>query len=150
MLVAVGMTGFGVMMALFNRSGLFAAFNAGVDPAFWGSGHPDPIATAFQGWVYGAWGATVAGLGWLGFLLIRGPFRRRETWARNALATTLGIWFLLDTGVSLAHGVWLNVAVNLFVMSAFGIPMALSWADFSRRGAGQNPDQAPSGEVQGS
>ncbi len=149
MVVAVGMTAFGTALALFNRHELFAAFDAGVDPVFWRDGHPDPMATAFQGWAYGVWGATVAGLGWAGFLLVRGPYRRRESWARNALATTLGIWFLLDTGVSVAYAVWLNVGFNLIVMLAFSIPIALCWGEFRSGGTRQRRYRPPSDEEHG-
>jgi hypothetical protein len=44
---------FGVMMALMNGMALFAPFNQGINPVFWGGQEPSAAAVAFQGWVYG-------------------------------------------------------------------------------------------------
>jgi hypothetical protein len=132
--VAVGMTALGVFMALFNRSALFAGFDAHIDPVFWGAGPIDPAAGEFQGWAYGVWGATVAGFGLLAAWVVRGPFRARLRWGRDALAASLAVWFLLDTSISAAYGVWLNVAFNCAVLAALTVPLAATWKSFASAG----------------
>lgn len=134
--VAVGMAAFGVFMALLNRSILFSGFDARIDPIFWGGVPPDPAARSFQGWAYGVWGATVAGLGALAAFLVRGPYRRRRRWSRDALTAAIALWFILDTGVSAAYGVWFNAVFNCAVLAALAVPLAVTWREFSDGAAG--------------
>jgi hypothetical protein len=131
MVVALGMTGFGIFMALFNQSLVFDGFNRQIDPVFWGASQTDPAVGQFQGWVYGVWGATVAGFGALAAFVIRGPFRARLPWARSAILTAVGLWFILDTGFSVWHGVWFNVGFNLVVLFSIAIPVVATWREFA-------------------
>lgn len=132
LIVAVGMTAFGVTMALLSPSAMFDGFNARIDPAFWGASAVGEAAKAFQGWAYGVWGATVAGFGLLAAFVARGPYRRRQRWARDALVSAVGLWFVLDTGISAFHGVWFNVGFNCVVFAALATPMAMTWKEFAR------------------
>ena len=34
-------------------------------------------------------------------------------------------WFVVDTGISAAHGVWVNVAFNAFALLSTLVPLAL-------------------------
>jgi hypothetical protein len=86
----------------------------------------------FQGWAYGVWGATVAGLGLLAAFVVRGPFRLRQPWARNALATSILVWYALDTAISAQYGVWFNIGFNTLVLAALLLPLALTWTQFRR------------------
>jgi hypothetical protein len=144
--VAVAMAGFGVLMVLFGRSALFDGFNRQIDPVFWPADAPVaaadlPVAASpsegagvreFQGWAYGVWGATVAGLGLLAAFVVRGPFRLRQPWARNALATSILVWYALDTAISAQYGVWFNIGFNTLVLAALLLPLALTWTQFRR------------------
>lgn len=130
--VAAGMAAFGVGMALFAQSSLFDGFNAQIDPVFWATRAIDPGTREFRGWVYGVWGATVAGFGLLAAFVARGPFRRRERWARDALLVAAATWFALDTAVSASYGVWFNVAFNTFVLLAIVVPIGFTWKQFSK------------------
>lgn len=134
LVVAVGMAAFGACIALFNRSLLFDGFNAQINPVFWPGSAADASARAFQGWVYGVWGATVAGFGGLAAFLVRGPYRARVRWARDGLAAAIAVWFVLDTGVSAWYGVWFNVAFNSVVLLALAVPVAATWREFGGRG----------------
>ena len=63
LVVAIFITVFGLIMAFFNATIVFAFFTSQINPVFWG---PNPVcvgAQAFQAWVYGAWGGTVVGWG---------------------------------------------------------------------------------------
>jgi hypothetical protein len=69
--------------------------------------------------VTGVLGATMAGWGvLLGFILWR-PFGERRRWAWWAVATSLGVWFALDTGLSCVSGYWENALLNTVVVAAF-------------------------------
>jgi len=124
---------FGLALALGGRGALFTFFMQRIDPLFWGPAGPPPGALAFQGWVYGAWGATVAGWGLMMAFLAWVPWGRREPWARNALAVSLGLWFVVDTFYSIYHGVWINAGLNLLVLVALGLPVVLCWREFTPR-----------------
>jgi len=127
--VALAMTGFGVFMALSSRSSAFDAFNQQIDPVFWPAG-PDSTARDFQQMIYAVWGATVAGFGALAAFVVRHPFRARQRWARDALAVSILLWFVLDTTASAVAGVWFNVVFNTVVLGALAVPMAATWKEF--------------------
>jgi hypothetical protein len=115
---------FGVVMAVAGGSALFrSVFGPLIDPVFWEKG-PSPEARAFQAWVYGTWGGTTAGFGLLiavvaKAVLIPGQRRRRlgVWWA-------VTLWFVVDTGASVAFGVWGNaLAINLPAYVALTVPL---------------------------
>jgi hypothetical protein len=128
------MAAFGVFMALFSRSPVFDGFNSQIDPVFWAGGAIDASASAFQGWAYGVWGATVAGFGVLAAFVVRRPYRARQRWARDALVTAIAVWFILDTGASAFYGVWFNVAFNSVVLIALAVPVGATWTEFAGGG----------------
>jgi hypothetical protein len=110
--VSIGITAFGVFMAFFNRTEVFNIFNHQIDPVFWDDASVPETASQFQGWLYGVWGATVAGWGLMVAFLTHYPFRTRKIWAWNAIVFSLGVWYLLDTGISLFFGVIFNAGFN--------------------------------------
>ncbi len=121
---SLGLIAFGVGMALFNRTFLFAPVNRLIDPGFWNAGILPAGVSAFQGWIYGAWGATVAGWGLTAAFLVRHAFARHTSWAWWALAAGIGVWFVLDTAISAANQVWANVVLNTILLALFAIPLA--------------------------
>jgi hypothetical protein len=129
-LLVLGMviTIFGLAMALLNATPAFGLFNDRIDPIFWGAEPLPGEAIAFRTWVYGAWGATVAGWGLLMVFVAHNSIRVREPWAWTALSAAIGLWYLFDTGISAAHGVWFNVLFN----SAILLLAALSLAGIRR------------------
>jgi hypothetical protein len=135
-LVAVGIivAGFGVLMVCLSATPLFDLFNQQIDPAFWGTRTVDDAARQFQHWLYGVWGATISGWGvFLTFIALY-PFRQKERWAWNCLALGLSIWFILDTGLSLAYGVYFNVVFNVVLALLVGIPILLTRHEFAKAG----------------
>ena len=113
-------------MALFNRTPLFDVFNQQIDQAFWDSGQVPVGVTDFQGWIYGVWGATVAGWGIFLSFVAYFPFKQREKWASSCLVVGLGVWFVLDTAISWNYGVVFNVLFNTVVLFIIGIPLVFS------------------------
>lgn len=123
---------FGLLLAVLNRSApMELLFHAQIDPAFWPDA-PSPEAVSFRTWAYAVLGATIAGWGLLVVALARHPFARRERWARNALAASLGLWFVVDTSLSLAAGVIFNAAFNTLLLLMVAAPLAATWRDFRR------------------
>ena len=122
----------GTAMALLAGTDAFTPINALIEPAFWPSG-PDAADAAFRSWVFGAWGATVAGWGLLVAFVAAEPFRRGEAWSWWAIAIGTTVWFVLDTGISLVHGVLANVAVNTVLAALVAVPLVASYPVFHRR-----------------
>ena len=86
LLVGWGLVVFGLLLALLNRSWVFEQLlNRPVDAAFW----PDRVegVQRFQA---------------------RHPFPRRQRWAWNCLCSGMTLWYVLDTSISIAFGVYVN------------------------------------------
>jgi len=86
LVVGILLSVFGMLMALLSGTPLFEAFNRQIDPAFWSASSVEDSARSFQQWVYGVWGATIAGWGVFTWFIARYPFRNGEKWAWNCLA----------------------------------------------------------------
>lgn len=136
-LVAVGclVILFGVFMALANQTALFNPFNQQIDPLFWGQAGLPSEAVAFRTWVYGAWGATVAGWGVFILFIAVKPFKQQQPWAWWCLLLGLGVWYLLDSGLSWRSGVLFNVLFNTILLAAVGIPLIFTASSFLRDGS---------------
>ena len=81
---------------------------------------------AFQNWLYGVLGAVMAGWCVTVAFITYFPFRAGERWAWQALCIAVGVWFVLDTGISWLHGVTVNVVFNTGLLIAFGVPLVAS------------------------
>ena len=124
--VAVLVSLFGLTMALFSGTLLFGLFNRQIDPTFWHTNLPGIEAQEFQKWIYGVWGATIAGWGIFFAFIARYAFDKKEKWIWNCLAAGLLVWFVLDTGISLNYRVYFNVVFNTFLLVAAGLPIVFT------------------------
>ena len=123
---------FGISLAFFNRSPVFDfLINNQVDSVFWGSKQVNPDITHFQGFVYGVLGATMAGWGVAVFYLGAFPFRDRQRWAWNAVALSILLWYLVDSGISILYGVYFNVVLNSAFLFIFALPLLFTRRYFS-------------------
>lgn len=73
--------------------------------------------------VYAILGSVI--VGWMLTIarLVTGPLRRREPWAWSAIATGVGAWFVLDTGLSLILGFVGHAAFNVVFVVALAVPL---------------------------
>lgn len=121
--VGLGLAAFGLVMATASTTAIFrAVFGPLVEHAFWSGAVPGE-AGPFRAWVYGTWGGTISGFG----LLIAVTAKRAtsdDASLRLGLLAAVTLWFLVDTGASVAFGVWGNaLAVNVPVYLALTIPL---------------------------
>lgn len=65
-------------MAFLSGTMFFDLFNHQIDPAFWDTRAVDHATRQFQQWIYGVWGATIAGWGIMLTYLAHHPFNRKE------------------------------------------------------------------------
>src|SRR5690349_7676420 len=104
---------FGLSLGILNQTAVFSlVFNNRIDPLFWADGSPTAAARAFQQWIYGVLGATVAGWGITLTFIAAKPFARKESWSWHCLSLSVALWFMIDSAVSLAFGIDINVAFN--------------------------------------
>ena len=84
---------------------------------------PDGQPRSYVLFLYGVLGAVLTG--WMITIagIAAGPLRSGEQWAWPVLATSLGTWFVLDTGLSLAAGFWQHAVFNLFFLAGLGLPL---------------------------
>ena len=123
---------FGALMAKLSGAYVFDLFNRQIDPAFWGAAAVGESAKEFQKWVYGVWGATIAGWGVFIAFIAHYPFANKEKWAWNCIVTGLAVWFVLDTTLSIYHRVYFNAAFNSALLILAGLPLAVTKKHFIR------------------
>ena len=130
--VGLIMSAFGVLLALFNATPLFALFDRQINPVFWGTVDIPGEARDFQKWVYGVLGATLAGWGVFLAFIAHYPFKRREKWAWNCILAGLLVWFVIDTAISLNFKVYFNAAFNTVLFVAVVLPLWFSRKHFAQ------------------
>ncbi len=118
-------------MALLSGTPLFDLFNRQIDPAFWGANAVDSATKQFQQWLYGVWGATIAGWGIILAYIARFPFSQKERWAWNCLVFGLLVWFVLDTSLSFFYRVYFNIAFNSALLVLAMLPVVFTRKDFT-------------------
>lgn len=91
----------------------------------------DEGAARYVQFANGVLGAMMIGWMTLTAIVANGPFRRGEAWAWTAIAASIGIWYVVDTTFSTAHGITGNVILNTIVAVAFGLPLAMTRRSFS-------------------
>lgn len=125
-MVAGLMVAMGVTMAVLGGTSAMGVLNDRIDPAFWGDASVTGPAADYRAWIFAVLGGTMAGWSVAMTLLIRHGIAQGLRWAWNAVALGLLVWFPLDTGYSLGHGVWINAVGNTVILLAMAIPLAIT------------------------
>ncbi|MGA9141848.1 MAG: hypothetical protein WBZ29_16600 [Methanocella sp.] len=121
---------FGLVIALLSWSPLFGIFNGLVNGVFWNGSAPDGNTGEFVLWTYGMLGATMAGWGVTLAFIVFYPFTKKERWAWNAIVLSLLLWFAVDTLMSAYTRAYFNVAINIILIIAAGIPLIMTRRNF--------------------
>jgi hypothetical protein len=127
----------GIAMAVASDTSLFRAiFGSLIDSAFWSDQVPAE-ARPCQIWVYGAWGGTAAGFGLLIVVVAPEAVKPARQRLRLGMLAALVLWFVVDTGASIASGVWGNaLAVNVPGFVVLALPLLLADVHGRREHAG--------------
>jgi hypothetical protein len=72
--------------------------------------------TAVTGAVMAGWGLTLA-------FLVANAYSSRQLWVWWAIAGAVALWYPLDTGRSLYHRIYANVALNTVLLAGAAIPL---------------------------
>lgn len=123
--VGIYLVVFGLYLTFFSQSSLMDfLFNRQINPNFWAAEELSENTLKFQGWIYGVLGAVIAGWGTLIVFWAHYPFKTRERWAWNGLASGTAIWYCADTIISAIYGVTFNVVFNTVLLVLLVIPLA--------------------------
>lgn len=117
---------FGISVSFFSGTALFYLFDNNINLNFWGSVDVPNNIKEFQKWIYGAWGATVAGWGIFVIFIAHYPFQRREKWSWNCLISGLLLWFFIDSGFSVYYRVYINVILNTILLILVMLPLVFT------------------------
>jgi hypothetical protein len=93
------------------------------------SGRAARRGDAHQSWAYSVTFATMAGWSTCLAVIIITP-SSREAWVWWSIAASIAVWFPLDTGRSLLHRVYANVAVNTALLVILAIPLIGTFGEF--------------------
>lgn len=129
LVVCGAMTVVGVLAVLLAGTPLFSSLGRLLDRPFWPGG-PDATTRGFQSWAYGVTFAVMAGWGLSLAILVANAFDSRQAWVWWAIAASVAFWYLLDTGRSLLHRVYVNAALNTAVLVLVAIPLAVTFGEF--------------------
>jgi hypothetical protein len=129
LVVSAGMAVGGVATTLLAGTPVLVGLNRLIDPAFW-SGEIDAPTRRFQQWSYSVTFATMAGWGLCVAIIVANGFSSHQAWVWWAVAGGVAVWFPLDTGRSLYHRVYANVAVNVGLLVALAIPLIGTFGEF--------------------
>ena len=106
---------------------VFAGTTAGSLFSWFGFGPEKSIDTAamrdYLRLPYMVLGAVMTGWVFLMIQIVRGPLKEGSVWAWTFLVQSLSLWFILDTGMSLALGYPMHALFNIPFAIALGIPL---------------------------
>ena len=118
---------FGLLVAFAGDSFIFSMHNAKNLELFFGGQALSPEMAHYKKWIFGVAGGTIAGFHVLAYFVAKYPFKQKEKWAYNALLYALLSWFIVDSGLSIYHGVYHNVyLVNIVTLFGIGLPLLMT------------------------
>ena len=123
--------GLGVMLTFFDTQ-LLPGLPRAVNESLWGTADMPADVVTYHRFVHAVLGATIASWAAVLAFVARGPFRRREPWAWWCFVVALGIWFPLDTAMSLRFGVWANAVFNVVALVTLAPPLVFTRRAFAR------------------
>jgi hypothetical protein len=129
LVVAAGMAVAGGVAVLIVGTPVFAVVARLLDRPFWPA-RPDARTLSFQSWAYSVTFAVMAGWGLCMAIVVANAFSARAPWVWWSIAAPLAVWFPLDTGRSVYHRVWVNVALNTTILVLLAIPLIATFGEF--------------------
>ena len=92
-----------------------------------GFGPPDSITSVelstYLRLPFAVLGSVMVGWAALMLILVRGPLSSGARWVIPALAVPIGLWFVLDTGMSIVLGYPTHALFNVPFALALGVPL---------------------------
>lgn len=122
---------FGLLLPVLGASETASGwYNTQLARVFFEATPVTPEMQAYNLWVWSMLGAVIAAWGIALLFLVLYPFQRRERWAWYAVAVSLVVAFVMDAGMSLYFGFYLEVVVALGWFLPVAIPLVALRASF--------------------
>jgi len=123
---------FSIAIAFAGDSFLFVLHNAGSEAVFFPKTGFTPEALQFKKLMFAIIGGTLAGNHLLLYFVAKYPFAERKKWAWQAIAASLLLWFIIDSGMSLYLGAGYNVIlINIPALLGIGLPLLMTRKEFA-------------------
>lgn len=135
---------FGICLAILGPETLLGDFFRLYTRAMWDEPEIPAEAVPLSRWVFGVLGATIASWAVAMAFVVAKAFRKRELWGWWCIVLSIAVWFLLDTILSFAAGVWPNAIFNAGVLLLVAPPII-----FTKKHFGQRRPDPVSGEIGG-
>lgn len=118
-----------IIVFIYSLILVFAGATAGQLFSIFGFGPGDSInSQEFRDYLllpYMVLGAVMAGWSFMMIQIVRGPLKDGAPWVRTFLFSSLTLWFILDTGMSLVLGYPTHAIFNIPFALALGLPLYL-------------------------
>ncbi len=79
---------------------------------------------SFTAWSRGLYGAAFIGFSVLLLLVGRRAIKKQDTELAKIVILGIGAWLVFEAFISLLHGVYINILVDVAIMTALGVPLA--------------------------
>jgi len=124
---------FGIVFAIYRANPLFAPYNKALASIFWHVSEIPAEVEPFRAFIWGPLGGTIACCYILLAYIAGGPFKRKETWARNAILIAFGTWIILDSAICVYYGVYFQIyIINASSFLQKALPIIFTWKDFKK------------------
>lgn len=124
---------FGIVFAIYGTNPLFAPYNNALASIFWHVSEIPSEVEPFRAFIWGPLGGTIACCYIFLAYIAWGPFKRKETWARNAILIAFGTWIILDSAICVYYGVYFQIyIINAFSFLQKTLPIVFTWKDFKK------------------
>src|SRR5664279_4295821 len=122
---------FGIIFAIYGNNPLYAPYNKELLNIFGFAKNMASEADEFRAFIWGPLGGTIACCYILLAFIAWGPFRRKESWARNAIIVAFGIWIILDSAACIYYKVYFQLyIINAFSLLMKSLPIIFTWKYF--------------------
>jgi len=122
---------FGIVLAVNGNNPLFRPYYEAISHVFWLSENMPFEIKAFNAFILGPLGGTIACSYILLAFIAWFPFRRKEPWARNAIIVAFGTWLILDSAVCFFYGIYFQIyIINAISLLQKALPIIFTWKEF--------------------
>lgn len=122
---------FGLAVAFGNNWPVFDAYNRLLAQSIFRQPVLPAEVVLFRGFICGPLGGTIAALYVLMAFVAAGPFKKRERWARNAIACCTLTWCLVDSAICLLYGNKIQAfLINGLSAAVKLLPLVCTWNQF--------------------
>jgi hypothetical protein len=121
----------GILIAIAGNSFIFEPHNQGTRELFFEGNSMPKEMLYLKNWLFGIIGATLAGFHLLIVFITQFAFAKKEKWARNAIASALVLWFVVDSSISIYYGAYFNLYwINFPSITLLFLPLLFTWCHF--------------------